>query len=306
MNAINDGYRWHVNSTQLQCFLEGARCLNFTEAAENLHITQPAFSRNISSLEDEWGFHLFLRDNKRKGTRLTPAGAVMYEGMQRVRGQYAELLEQAKRIHAGKEGKLSLGFLDGERIDDMLLRMMDRFRKDYPDVDTVFKRGSYRQLVEWLQEGALDIAVTLLIDVEDKPWILYEKLYNPMSVLIAAADHPNVKRKKLGLYDFKDDTFIGLASRDSQALNALLDQECERAGFTPETLIAPDLKTQMLWLETGQGIAISSPNNLVTANKHLTTLKLKDLMPLQVVMAWNRENYNPSIARFYSCYDLIK
>mgnify|MGYP003623290237 CR=1 FL=1 len=295
-----------MNTTQLHCFLEGARCLNFTEAAENLHITQPAFSRNISSLEDEWGFHLFLRDNKRKGTRLTPAGAVMYAGMQRVQGHFAELLEQARRIHAGKEGKLSLGFLDGERIDDMLLRMMDRFRKDYPDVDTVFKRGSYRQLVEWLHDGSLDVAITLKIDVADKSWIVYEELYYPMSVLIASADHPNVKRKKRSLYDFKDGTFLGLASRDSQALNALLDQECERAGFTPKTLIAPDLKTQMLWLETGQGIAITSPNNLVTANKHLTMLKLKDLIPLQVVAAWNRENYNPSIARFHSCYDLIK
>lgn len=295
-----------VNSTQLQCFLEGARCLNFTEAAENQHITLPAFSRNISSLEDEWGFHLFLRDNKRKGTRLTPAGAVMYEGLKKLEGQFSDLLAQAKRINAGKEGKLCLGFLDGERIDDMLLRMMGRFRKDYPDVDTVFKRGSYRQLVDWLQDGSLDIAITLFIDVEDKPWILYEQLYNPMSVLIAAVDHPNANRKNLSLYDFKDDTFIGLASRDSQALNALLDHECEKAGFVPQTLIAPDLKTQMLWLETRQGIAISSPNNLVTANAHLATLTLKDLMPLQVVMAWNRENYNPSIARFYSCYDLIK
>lgn len=295
-----------MNTTQLQCFLEGARCLNFTKAAENLHITQPAFSRNISALEDEWGFHLFFRDNKRKGTRLTPAGAVMYDGMRKLETQYTDLLEQAKRIHLGKEGKLRLGFLDAERIDDRLLRMMDRFRKDVPAVDTLFKRGSYRQLVEWLRDGSLDIVITLFIDVADKPWIVYEELYSPMSVLITAADHVHVKRKNLNLNDFKDDTFIGLASRDSQALNALLDQECAKAGFTPKALIAPDLKTQMLWMETHQGIAITSPNNLVTANTHLAVLKLKDLMPLKVVMAWNKENYNPSIARFYSCYDLIK
>lgn len=295
-----------MNTTQLQCFLEGARCLNFTKAAENLNITQPAFSRNISALEDEWGFHLFFRDNKRKGTRLTPAGAVMYDGIRKLATQYTDLLEQAKRTHLGTEGKLRLGFLDAERIDDRLLRMMDRFRKDFPGVDTLFKRGSYRQLVEWLRDGSLDIVITLFIDVADKPWIVYEELYSPMSVLITAASHAHVKRKNLSLYDFKDDTFIGLASRDSQALNALLDQECEKAGFTPKTLIAPDLKTQMLWLETHQGIAITSPNNLVTANSHLVMLKLKDLMSLTVVMAWNKENYNPSIARFYSCYDLIK
>jgi DNA-binding transcriptional LysR family regulator len=66
-----------MNTTQVKCFLKAAENLNFTESAAELFISQPAFSHNISTLEDEWGIELFVRSNKRKDMTLTPAGAVM-------------------------------------------------------------------------------------------------------------------------------------------------------------------------------------------------------------------------------------
>ena len=61
-----------MNTTQLECFLAVANFLNFSRAAEQLHITQPAVSHQISSLEDELGTRLFFRTSK--SVRLTQAG----------------------------------------------------------------------------------------------------------------------------------------------------------------------------------------------------------------------------------------
>ncbi|WP_423407777.1 LysR family transcriptional regulator [Heyndrickxia sp. MSNUG] len=50
---------------QLNCFIEVTRTGNFTSAAQNLFITQPALSRIIKSLEDELGTPLFIRTRKK-------------------------------------------------------------------------------------------------------------------------------------------------------------------------------------------------------------------------------------------------
>lgn len=60
--------------TKARCFMEAAKCLNFTRAAEKLYISQPALSKNIASLEDQCGMKLFYRDSRRNQVKLTPAG----------------------------------------------------------------------------------------------------------------------------------------------------------------------------------------------------------------------------------------
>lgn len=61
-----------LNTTQLECFLAVANCLNFSRAAEQLRLTQPAVSHQISTLEDELGVKLFKRTSK--SVRLTRRG----------------------------------------------------------------------------------------------------------------------------------------------------------------------------------------------------------------------------------------
>ena len=62
--------------TQLRCFIEVARQLNFARAAETLYISQPAVSRQIHALENELGVRLF--DRTRHVVALTSAGESFY------------------------------------------------------------------------------------------------------------------------------------------------------------------------------------------------------------------------------------
>lgn len=61
-----------MNTTQLECFMAVANTLNFSRAAEQLRLTQPAVSHQINSLEDELGVRLFKRTSK--SVRLTQEG----------------------------------------------------------------------------------------------------------------------------------------------------------------------------------------------------------------------------------------
>lgn len=292
-----------MNDFLIKCFFEGAKCLNFTEAASNLFITQPAFSRNIYCMEKELGFKLFVRDNKRKDTNLTQAGMFFYEEMQKISVYYNELINKAASIYEGKSGKLNIGFLDSERIDERVIMIIEKFHEEYPNVELNYRRGSYRELVTWLKDDCIDISITLLIDVIDKKWIEYTELYKAQPVLVVSAQHPlsDADVETLCLFDFRNDTFIGLSSDDSKAVSELLINECIKEDFDPQILHAPDLKTQLLWLEIGRGVAIASVNSLSVANPRLKPLKLKDLIPISYAVAWNKENKSLRISNFLSC-----
>ncbi len=295
-----------MNSMQINCFLTAGRCLNFTQGASELYISQPAFSHNISALEEEWGIDLFTRNNKRKDTNLTPAGKIMYEGMKGLWEQYEIILQKARYVHEGKTGTLRIGLSGSNRIDERILTLFDRFQETFPKIELSFLKGSNSDLIRSLFNNTIDILFALKIDVEDKNWLIYKELFSMETALYLNENHPMAKKENLSLSDFRNETFINISSKESPAINALLIMECEKAGFTPKVIDAPDLNSQILYMEAGKGVAICSTNNIAAYKSRLIPLRLRDLKPLEMVIAWNRMNDNPSIGLFDSTYELIK
>ncbi|NLL46676.1 MAG: LysR family transcriptional regulator [Clostridiales bacterium] len=295
-----------MNSMQIRCFLTAARCLNFTQSANELFISQPAFSYNISSLEQEWGIELFARSNKRKDTYLTPAGKVMYEGMKNLLEQYESILQKATNISEGKDGTLRIALSGADRIDERILNLFEHFHEKYPEIDITLLRGSSNDSLRGLFNNTIDIAFALKIEVEDKKWLAYKELFSLETVLLVNVKHPMAKKENLSLSDFRKETFVNISSKESPAINALLKVECEKAGFTPRMIDAPDIISQTLYMETGKGVAICSSNNIGAYKNRIVPLRLSDLKPLTLVMAWNPDNDNPCIGLFNSTYELIK
>ena len=295
-----------MNSSQISCFMEAARRLNFTEASNVLHISQPALSRNISSLEEELGFELFSRSNKHKETRLTPAGVVMFDGLGNLSNQYNVILEKARNIHEGKSGELTIGLIETDRIDPEILKITNHFSEQFPNVEMNFRRGSYGELRNWLHDGTIDVAFTLKVDVENDKNILTEDIYDIQSILYLNKSHRLAGVEGLSLLDFKDDVLLSIGSNDSPVLHDMLIEECAKVGFVARTKEVQDAKHQSLMLESGKGVAIASKNNVVLMAPHISYAELSDLRPLTIALSWDRSNYNPTIALFLSRYDLIK
>ena len=115
--------------------MEAVKTLNFTVAAQNIHMTQPAFSRNIAAMEDELGFSLFLR-SKQSGLRVTPAGLAMYNGLVKLNTEYGMLREQAARINRGEEGEL---VIDVYKRQDQILVL---------DEGEIVGKGTHEELMK--------------------------------------------------------------------------------------------------------------------------------------------------------------
>ena len=135
----------------LKYFLAVAREENISRAAENLHITQPTLSRQISQLEEELGTKLFERG---KHLTLTEAGVMLRrraeevtELVDKIENDFAEPAEVGGKISVG-EGAL--------KSSKLLMRAMERFREDYPKVQYGLYQGApgQRAVRFWSAPGA--------------------------------------------------------------------------------------------------------------------------------------------------------
>ena len=92
---------------QIEYFVAAAEELNFTHAADRLHVSQPPFSKQIHELEGELGIELFQR--QRKGVALTPAGKSFLIDARQILEDCQASIRKAQRISRGEIGELAMG-----------------------------------------------------------------------------------------------------------------------------------------------------------------------------------------------------
>ena len=85
-----------MNDLQIQCFLEAAKCLNFSKAAKHLYVSQSNVSRQISSLEEELDLVMFNRNTK--GDRLTAQGQLLSETLEKMLASWSLVMRYAKTL----------------------------------------------------------------------------------------------------------------------------------------------------------------------------------------------------------------
>src|SRR5260221_11206492 len=93
----------------LEYFVAAAEELNFTHAADRLHVSQPPFSKQIQDLEGELGVDLFQRE--RKGVALTEAGKAVLIDAREILRACDQAMKKAQRISRGELGKLTVGHM---------------------------------------------------------------------------------------------------------------------------------------------------------------------------------------------------
>jgi NitT/TauT family transport system substrate-binding protein len=122
-----------VEIYQLKVFLEVARCLSFTEAADTLNLTQPAVSAKIKSLEIALGTPLFQRLGRR--IELTQAGEYLLEEGPQLVDLEARLVTEIEAIKQGKFSSLTVGCMANMACDWLPSKLYE-YRRLYPDIKT--------------------------------------------------------------------------------------------------------------------------------------------------------------------------
>lgn len=180
----------------LRCFVVLAEELHFTRAAERLHIEQSPLSRTIKELEDELGVLLFDRD--RRGTRLTQAGEVFHQDVQRVFSALELARENVKAVSSGYLGILRIAVPSG-CIDPRLSTFLARCREEDPAVEIRLTETSLTDQLRGLRSGSFNLGFAYTTKVGDG--IIAEPIWVDSVAAAVPARHPLLVHKQIPMED---------------------------------------------------------------------------------------------------------
>ena len=176
----------HVSIRQLLVFATVARHLSFARAAEELHLSPPAVSMQVSELESALGVPLFERAGRK--VSLTTAGEYFLVHARRLLGNLKDAEDTIARLRGVQTGRLAIGVQSTAKY--FMPRLIAGYLKQHPGVELRFEVGNRQQLSELLGRNEVDLAVMGTppreLDFRAEPFAAH-----PLGV-IAAPDHPLV------------------------------------------------------------------------------------------------------------------
>ena len=286
-----------MNTEQIRCFMAAAKTESFAKAAETMYMTQPTFGRYISSLEKEWGFRLFERYGNRP-KKLTPSGEVMYHAFTYLMEYYESFFQEAQQYAQEKKMPLRIGMLEGQLLDSKLSKILQRFSMKEPEADFTISRYNFSGLREAVQRQAVDVGITLSVDVENNPDFTSIPIYHLPNELVLLKSHPLAKKENLHLSDFKKETFVTIEPRDSVVVSGMLQKTCEEAGFRPKIKTVYDMKEQSTIIEEGKGISAFNTYHHTCNHPLLAHISLPEFPDVSFSAFWLNDDASSLLLSF--------
>lgn len=281
----------------LRYFVTVAQELNFSHAAEKLHMSQPPLSTQIRELEKDLGVQLFIRGRRRLS--LTEAGQLYYR-------RAIQILDLADRTRSelsgyGKElsGKLSIGMVEG-RAPFLTADWITGFREEYPLVTFALHNGSTDDVLEQLRHGIVDLAViaapydTEALDavaVGREPW-----------VALIPPDHPLAKEEGNELELKRLDKIPLIVPQRTSRIESI-QRWFEEAGADPDIVctMSSYIDANALVVH-GAGVAIFPQTTYMPTPGMVTKVLTGPPKYAEYLLVWYRESKPGGVAQEFVEY----
>ena len=283
-----------MNTTQLECFLSVANFLNFSRAAEQLRLTQPAVSHQINTLENELGAKLFHRTSKR--VTLTQEGYLFT--------QYAKeilALSRVSRVRLKESQEVSVtrfgvgcrSFLELRLLSPVLRQL----RQEFPNLLPVLRLVPFDSLENQLEDG--DVQVMFTFQESAPRRAVYRELARRPAVCLCAQDHPLAAHSRLTLSQLREagGRFAAFPPHSSPPTLLALPRQAipPRAPHPPA--FRDHLEVLYTVLESGFAFAVSAALPQA-AMPGIRAVPLEGTPPLSYGLAYPAGEMSPVLRRF--------
>jgi Transcriptional regulator len=256
----------------LAYFRAVAEELNFSRAAERLHISQPPLSRQIGELEDELGVALFRRGPH--GVTLTHEGAYLLDESRRLLGRVDSLKERIGNVEISAARLIRIGFV-ASAMYSFLPDLVGRFHKEFPGLSFEFLELATGEQGKALLSGKIDLGFVRSWIVEDGVRFVSlaeEALSIIYSRSLTASSIP------YRIADFRDLPFVSFSGSCAPGMAEYANLVCARDGFAPRTVYSAGQFDSVLRLvSAGLGWAIVPTIALDRQGTDLESLPVKSL-----------------------------
>lgn len=241
--------------TQVLYALEVARCRNFSRAADNLFVSQPALSLQIKNLETELGYNLFSRTPK--GIFLTELGQHFCKDAQVMADSWNDFQRRVCTQTQTGCRRLRVGM--GSRVySNRLFEDVVRFFEAHPDIEVTFLTEAGQDWVSALKEGTLDLAIDRLppepLLPDQRGFTAYDLIPERQCILMSKTD-PRSSWETMTFQDLQGSTII--TGLENSMEDRTLKQECRDFGVTLNRIYRSDgIETNMNLVRGGKGYVI--------------------------------------------------
>jgi DNA-binding transcriptional LysR family regulator len=195
---------------QVRYFLAVVSTLNFTRAAEQCNVTQPALTKGVQKLEQELGGELIYRE--RQLTQLTDLGKEVVPMLERTLASAEAVRRRAQEFQRKEVAPLRIGLAPSISVS-LVLDPIAEISKLIPGLHVELRESAAEKLVDLLLEGEINVA--MVGDVKDMParidvWPLFEESY----VAVLAPTHQLANRRSIGIDDLRETVLLERAGCD--------------------------------------------------------------------------------------------
>ena len=263
---------------QLKIFETVARHLSFSRASEELHLTQPAVSTQIRSLEGHVGLRLFEQLGKK--IYLTPAGKELLVHSRAIIQQFQEAEEALTHFKGISGGKLNVAVISAG--DYFFPRMLVEFARRHSGVTLNLAVHNREELLSQMEQNLTDLAV-MVRPPKDMDTV-YEAFAPHPYVIVAPPDHPLANMKNISLERLAQEPFV-VREKGSDTWQSM---EEGFGGQVPDLNIAMEIKSTETIKQAviaGMGVSFLAAHT-VSLELRAGSLVILDVIGFPVMLNW--------------------
>ncbi|GHH99579.1 LysR family transcriptional regulator [Neobacillus kokaensis] len=237
----------------LEVFVKVVEKENFSKAAEELHMTQPAVSQYIRTLEESVGTRLLERSNKY--VRLNKAGEIVYHHAKEIIALYTKMQSLVDDLTNKASGPIAIGasYTFGEYI---LPHIIANMQDQYPLINPSIRIQNTKEIIELVKKHQLDIGI---IEGFYKQDILNSEVVSKdRMVIVAAPRHPLLSTtEEIKISDLEEETWI--LREEGSGTREAAENLFQMYDFAPKKIMVFG-STQLIKesVEAGLGISLLS------------------------------------------------
>jgi DNA-binding transcriptional LysR family regulator len=224
-----------------------------TRAAERMHISQPAISRLIASLEADIGYPMF----RRAGGRIVPTAeaALLREEIQNALTAFDRVGRRALKLGSLTHGRLTVCAFPLVAAT-ILPQLLSRFHVAHPEIPIVLKGMNSHVLLETVATQRADFSISDLPPHANG--VVAEHLCRYQTVCVVRPDHPFAALSRVPLMAFAQEDFILLAEEDEK--QPMVSRAFQDLGIELRYPIEVNLTASACaWVATAGGCSIVDP-----------------------------------------------
>lgn len=281
---------------QIKYFIAVIDCNSFTEAAEQMYISQSAISQQIRSLEKELGVTLIKRENRK--ISLTPAGDYFYRHGKGAVDAIEKIAQETVRIGKDSESALRIGYLrcySGQELHEAVAE----FSELYPEVAITIVNGTHEELYDLLRTGGVDLVLNDQRRAFSDEYVNFELLCCGCYIEIAKRN-PISRLEAVDISELSHTSCILISSKEQQ--NVEEEYYKNTLGFSGNFLFAENLEEGRLMAIGGRGfVPLESVGTLPPPQAALTRIPLVrdgEQITRNYCVFWRKENAGYYIEEF--------